>query len=253
MQTDRNTGNKKLSGHRQKGEITMFHTAVGMKYAPRCAMAAALGYLGRGLGVQYGPWIVNRLIDMTVKKGLTRFLVRQGAHLALGGMYPVVGQVAVTAALIGAPSIPSAARASAQGTLYLAREARNLARRPQADRERKAGCLTLAPEGQTRQPDAGGNVHVSAIYGKWRVQRAAPDQERALSSLLIVSSAPQAAEPRLPDVREGKEAGFEQADDYLVVSPEQKGETEEPEAPSGATEENTDDSQLLEDSASAAN
>ena len=229
----------------------MFHTAVGMKYAPRCAMAAALGYLGRGLGVQYGPWIVNRLIDMTVKKGLTRFLVRQGAHLALGGMYPVVGQVAVTAALMGAPSIPSAARASAQGTLYLARETRNLARRPQADRERKAGCLTLA--GQTRQPDAIGNVHVSAIYGKWRVQRAAPDQERALSSLLIVSSAPQAAEPRLPDVREGKEAGFEQADDYLVVSPEQQDKAEEPVALSTTAEEAADDSQSQEAVASRAN
>ena len=53
------------------------------------------GALGRSVGVQYGPGIVNWAVNRTVSGVLPRFFLRNAAHAAIGGGYPWIGQIAL--------------------------------------------------------------------------------------------------------------------------------------------------------------
>ncbi|MCY4472745.1 MAG: hypothetical protein OXC07_08030 [Kistimonas sp.] len=205
----------------------MLQTAVNTRHAPFFALAAVLGYMGRGVGVQYGPWIVNKVINMTVKKGLTRFLARQGAHLALGGVYPVVGQLAVTAALVAAPATLSAtgqgARVAARITQKMATVTTNIIKAPQVDRERKVDYVNSQP--------AGGETMISPSYGKFNLSCQQEDKEKSI--WLNVNYAECVPDQGLPEVKEACKAGYRAAADYLVVEPDKGRPVFEPQAGGG--------------------
>ncbi|UYM17243.1 hypothetical protein [Endozoicomonas euniceicola] len=61
------------------------------------------GALGRSVGVQYGPGIVNWAVNRTVNGILPRFFLRNAAHAAIGTYYPLIGQLALGGAVAVCP------------------------------------------------------------------------------------------------------------------------------------------------------
>ena len=82
----------------------------GLKTLARPTAVLAAGYLGGGLGVQFGPWIVNTVVNHTVKGYLTGVLYKQALNVAFGQYYYPIGQVALSSAAAACPSPCSVAR-----------------------------------------------------------------------------------------------------------------------------------------------
>ena len=82
----------------------------GLKSLVRPTAVLAAGYLGGGLGVQFGPWIVNTVVNHTVKGYLTGVLYKQALNVAFGQYYCPIGQLAFSSAVAACPSPCSVAR-----------------------------------------------------------------------------------------------------------------------------------------------
>ena len=61
------------------------------------------GAIGRSVGAQYGPGIVNWAVNRTVNGILPRFFLRNAAHAAIGTYYPLIGQLALGGAVAVCP------------------------------------------------------------------------------------------------------------------------------------------------------
>ena len=76
----------------------------GLKALARPTAVLAAGYLGGGLGAQFGPWIVNTVVNHTVKGYLTGVFYKQALSVAFGQYYYPIGQVALSSAAAACPS-----------------------------------------------------------------------------------------------------------------------------------------------------
>lgn len=79
--------------------------------AVRPAAVLAAGYFGGGLGAQFGPWLVNTVVNRTATGYISGFLYKQALNATLGQYYYPAGQFAFTSAAATCPSPGSISRA----------------------------------------------------------------------------------------------------------------------------------------------